>query len=62
MKYYGYTKEQIDKMVTCLNSISVTGMAQNDAFHEATGILRYPMEIDIPEKGENGDGEEIHKD
>lgn len=47
MKYYGYTKEQIDRMMLLLNTISVTSMEQIDNFHEATTILRRPMEIDV---------------
>ena len=49
MKYYGYTKEQLDKMMLLLNTISVIGMEQIDSFHEATTILRRPMEIDVPD-------------
>lgn len=62
MKYYGYTKEQLDKMIALLNTISVTSMTQIDAFHEASTILRHPMEINIPQEGENNHGKEIHKD
>jgi len=61
MKYYGYTKEQLDKMIALLNTISVTGMAQIDAYREATAILRQPAEINV-EEGVKKDGEEIHKD
>ena len=50
LKYYGYTKEQIERMIFLLNTISVTGLAQIDAYHEATTILRHPSEIDVPEK------------
>ena len=50
MKYYGYTKEQINRMMLLFNTISVTSMEQIDSFHEATTILRRPMEIDVPEK------------
>ena len=50
MKYYGYTKEQIERMIFLFNTISVTGLAQIDAYHEATTILRHPSEIDVPEK------------
>ena len=50
MKYYGYTKEDLDKVLRLLNKISVTGMEQIDAYHEATTILRQPIEIDVPEK------------
>ena len=50
MKYYGYTKEQIDRMMFLLNTISVKSMEQIDAYHEATTILRHPSEIDVPEK------------
>jgi hypothetical protein len=60
MKYYGFTKEQLDKMISALNTIGVTSMAQNDAFHEATTILRHPIIINTPEEGEKKDGEEIH--
>ena len=60
MKYYGYTKEQIDRMTFLLNGISVTGMVQIDAFHEATTILRHPAEINVTEEGDK-DGKEIHK-
>lgn len=50
MKYYGYTKEQIDRMMFLLNTISVTSMEQIDNYHEATTILRHPFEIDVPDK------------
>ena len=50
MKYYGYTKEQIDKTIALLNTISITTLGQIDAYHEATSILRHPSEIDVPEK------------
>ena len=50
MKYYGYTKEQIDRMIFLLNGISITSLGQIDAYHEATTILRHPSEIDVPEK------------
>lgn len=62
MKYYGYTKEQIDKMMTLLNTISVTSMGQMDAFCEATTILRHPMEMNVAQEGGKEDGEEICKD
>ena len=52
MKYYGYTKEQIDRMMFLLNTISVKGMEQIDAYHEATAILRRPSEINVAEEGE----------
>lgn len=45
MKYYGYTKEQIDKVLLLLNKINITGMEQTDMFYEATTILRHPLEI-----------------
>ena len=50
MKYYGYTKEQLDRMMFLFNTISVKSMEQIDAFHEATTILRQPAEIEVPEK------------
>lgn len=50
MKYYGYTKEQIDRVIFLLNTISITTLAQIDVYHEATSILRHPSEIDVPEK------------
>ena len=55
MKYYGYTKEQIDKTIALLNTISITGIGQIDAYHEATSILRHPSEIDVPEKEQEGE-------
>lgn len=45
MNYYGYTKEQIDKVLLLLNRINITGMEQADIFYEATIILRHPLEI-----------------
>lgn len=54
MKYYGYTKEDLDKVLRLLNKISVTGMEQIDAYSEATAILRQPAIIDAPDnKQEN---------
>ena len=50
MKYYGYTKEQINRMMFLFNTISIKSMEQIDAYHEATTILRQPIEIDVPEK------------
>lgn len=61
MKYFGYTKEQMDKVMQLLNTISVTGLQQVDAYHEATKILRHPVDIDVPEEVKE-DGKEIHKD
>jgi len=54
MKYYGYTKEQIDRMIALLNTISITSLPQIDAYYEATSILRHPSEIDVPEKEQEG--------
>ena len=60
MKYYGFTEEQHNAVIKLLNTISVTGINQIDAFHEATSIFRQPFGIDVGEEKE--DGEEIHKD
>jgi hypothetical protein len=59
MKYYAFTEEQHGAIIKNLNSISITGINQIDAFHEVTNILRNPFGIDIEEAKEN---EEIHKD
>jgi hypothetical protein len=56
MKYYGYTKEKLDKMLELFNVVSVTGMAQIDAYSEATTLLRRPVEINAPEEGVKKDG------
>ena len=53
MKYYGYTKEQIDKVLLLLNKINITGMEQTDMFYEATTILRQPLEINVPNEEKN---------
>lgn len=62
MKYYGYTEEGFNKMVTLLNQISVTGINQTDAFHEATAILRKPVLINADEKEAKENGKAIRKD
>lgn len=59
MEYYGFTNEQYSKVISLLNTISVTGINQIDAFSEATKILRAPMLINAKE-GDKQDGEEIH--
>ena len=59
MKYYGYTKEHIDKMMALFNMISVTGMGQIDAYHEAITILRHPAEINTAQKEGESDGQSI---
>jgi hypothetical protein len=59
MKYYAFTEEQHSKIIKSLNTISVTGINQNDAFHEATDILRKPALIETEEV--DNDGKEIHK-
>jgi hypothetical protein len=58
MKYYAFTEEQYQAVIKSLNTISVTGINQNNAFHEATSILTQPTGIDTGE--EKADGEEIH--
>lgn len=60
MKYYGYTKEQLDRMVKAFNMIEVKGLDQIDAFHEATTILRHPVEIiGETKEGAKQDGQSV---
>ena len=54
-KYYGYSKEQVDKILFLLDKISVTGFAQVDSFAEATKILRQPKEINVEKEKKEGD-------
>ena len=58
-KYYGYSKEQLDKVLFLLDKISVKGFNQIDSFADATRILRQPKEINVVEKEEEGDSDGV---
>lgn len=61
MEYYGFTEEQFNRMIALFNQISVTGINQADAFHEATNILRQPAKIKVNQEEVKEDGKEIRK-
>jgi hypothetical protein len=60
MDYYGFTEEDFNKMISLFDKISVTGINQIDAFHEATKILRSPCKIHADQKKEGAkDGQSV---
>jgi hypothetical protein len=50
MDYYGYTEEQFNRMVELFNKISITGINQIEDYHEATGILRHPVKLNVKQE------------
>jgi len=58
MDYYGFTAEQYNRVLACLNQVSITGINQIDTFYEATSILKQPTILKVKE-GEDKNGKEI---
>jgi hypothetical protein len=60
--YYGFTEENFNKMISLFDKVSITGINQNDAFHEATSILQKPFKIRAEQKGVKQDGQSVQPD